>query len=186
MNGNQIYLILLLIIWGFNGKKIHYGLKNKISGEVYHHLGMALFFTIIAVERFTNISLFSPRLDIFWLKIAGFILFIPSAFFIFGSLYQLKFNKNNLSISKENTQNLIETGVFGIARHPMWLGFSIWSFALLLRFQSIFTLVLFIVAVFCFLIASIKEDNEAIKIFGDKYLEYMNRVSLWGSVKRQN
>ena len=179
MNTNQICITLLIVIWGLNGKQIYFGLKHKLAGEVYHHLGMALFFTIIAIERFTNISLFSSRLDILWLKVTGFILFIPSAFFIFASLFQLKFNRNNLSLGKEDTQDLIDTGVFGIARHPMWLGFSIWSFALLLRFQSIFTLVLFVVAVLCFRIASIKEDDEAINIFGDKYIEYMNRVPMW-------
>ncbi len=186
MNTDQICITLLIVIWGLNGKQIYFGFKHKLAGEIYHHFGMALFFTIIAVEKFTDISLFSARLDILWLKVTGFILFIPAAFFIFGSLYQLKFNTNNLSLGKEDAQNLIDTGVFGIARHPMWLGFSIWSFALLLRFQSIFALVLFIVAVFCFRIASIKEDEEAIKIFGHKYLEYIKRVPMWGNVKLQN
>jgi len=37
--------------------------------------------------------------------------------------------------------------------------------------------------IICFRIASVKEENEGIKAFGDEYSEYMKKVPMWNFLK---
>ena len=49
----------------------------------------------------------------------------------------------------EETTVLIKGTIFGIIRHPLYLGFNLWGIGQILAIQSIITLVLGIIAVFC-------------------------------------
>lgn len=61
----------------------------------------------------------------------------------------------------------------------MWLGMVIWSAALILVFQSFFSIALSTVAVVCFWMGATKEDEFNIKEFGVDYKEYMSKVPMW-------
>ena len=74
---------------------------------------------------------------------------------------------------------MLDTGIFGVVRHPLYLGTALWSVALMLVFQSILAVILGIVAIACFWMASRKEDEFNMKKFGDPYREYMKRVPMW-------
>lgn len=184
MTNTMISAVILLLIWVINGKEIIYGIKKKLPGEVYHHIGMGLVFTSIVIDRFYQISGIGFNYNILGFKIAGYILFITSIIFIAGSLYQLKIKNKAGSLSAGGSGRLVHSGVFSIVRHPMWLGFTILSLALVLIFQSLFSILFCIISIICFLMASIKEDDEGIKIFGKEYAEYMRRVPRWNLFKR--
>jgi len=174
MTKNLIAILFLLLIWLLNGKSILKGIQKKKTGEIYHHLAMGLFFTIPIIESFFGISGIS--FQFFWLKIIGYILFIPSAVFIFGAFYQLKKHGKADSLEPGSTIKLVDSGVFSIVRHPMWVGFSLWSFAFILCFQSLVSLVIGMVVIILFRISSIKDDKEGINCFGDAYREYMKKT----------
>jgi len=140
---------------------------------------MGLFFTLIVFEKFFKIAGMFPHFDMLWLKIIGYILFIPSILFIFGSLFQLKIKGKADSLGPQGTTRLEYTGVFSIVRHPMWIGFSLWSFALIMCFQSMLSLLVSAVSIILFRLASLKEDDEGIKAFGDNYYGYMKKVPMW-------
>jgi protein-S-isoprenylcysteine O-methyltransferase Ste14 len=74
---------------------------------------------------------------------------------------------------------MLDTGIFGIVRHPLYLGTALWSVALMLVFQSILSVILGLIAIFCFWKASRKEDEFNTQKFGDGYQEYMKRVPMW-------
>lgn len=183
MKSNVIGAAIILLIWIINGKSIIYGIKEKVVGEVYHHTGMGLFLTLIVIEKFYGKDGMFLDFDILWLKIIGYALFIPSILFVFGSLYQLKIKGKADSLSPQGTKRLVDTGVFSIVRHPMWIGFSLWSFALILCFQSLLSFILSTISIICFRIASVKEDDQGVKTFGDEYNEYMKKVSMWNFFK---
>ena len=183
MDKYLIGTVIILIIWILNGKSIIDGIKKKISGEIYHHVGIGIFLTLIVIEKFYKKPEILIDFDVFWLKIIGYVLFIPSALFIFGSLYQLKTKGKADSLGPQGTNRLVDNGVFGIVRHPMWIGFSLWSFAVILCFQSLLSFVLGTISILCFRIASVKEDNEGIKAFGDEYYEYIKKVPMWNFFK---
>jgi len=83
----------------------------------------------------------------------------------------------------EDTTVLIEGTIFSVARHPLYLGFALWGIGQILAIQSIISVVLGVIAIFCSWMASKKEDEFNLKKFGDDYREYMKKVPMWNMVK---
>ena len=78
------YLIcigLCAIVWIVNIKEIIHAAKNRMPSEIFIHAGLGLFFSIIIIEWTLGAFGYWERLNIFLLKIIGFLLFIPSACF---------------------------------------------------------------------------------------------------------
>ena len=111
-------------------------------------------------------------------------IYIPSAVLVFGSMIHLKHKGKAKTLAPHGTTTVVQTGIYGIVRHPMWLGMAIWAVALILVFQSVFSIVLSTVAVVCFRMGATKEDEFNIKEFGDDYKEYMHKVPIWNVFKR--
>lgn len=89
----------------------------------------------------------------------------------------------------EETTVLIEGPIFGIIRHPLYLGFALWGIGQILAIQSIISVVLGIIAIFCSWMAAKKEDEFNLKKFGNSYREYMKKVPMWNvfkGMKRKN
>jgi protein-S-isoprenylcysteine O-methyltransferase Ste14 len=169
-------------IWIVNGRWIIHSAKEHITGEIYTHTGLSIFFTLLTLELVLGEAGMWMRTHISWLQIIGYILYIPSAFLVFGSIIQLKHkgrSKAGTALAPHGTTVVVDTGIYGVIRHPMWLGMVIWSIALVLVFQSILSIVLGAVAVVCFRMGAIKEDEFNIKEFGDAYREYMKKVPMW-------
>ena len=76
----------------------------------------------------------------------------------------------------EDTNELIEGNIFGVIRHPLYLGLSIWGFSQIFAIQTVVATILGILAILCFWMSSRKEDEFNIKKFGDSYRDYMNKV----------
>ncbi|MCK5030096.1 MAG: isoprenylcysteine carboxylmethyltransferase family protein [Thermoplasmatales archaeon] len=84
----------------------------------------------------------------------------------------------------EETTVLIKGTIFGVIRHPLYLGFALWGIGQILVIQTVVSTILGIVAIFCSWMASRKEDEFNIKKFGDSYREYMKKVPMWNVFKR--
>jgi len=83
----------------------------------------------------------------------------------------------------EETTVLIEGTIFGIVRHPLYLGFALWGIGQILAIQSIISVVLGVISVFCSWMASKKEDEFNLNKFGDNYRQYMKKVPMWNVLK---
>ncbi|MFZ2054447.1 MAG: isoprenylcysteine carboxylmethyltransferase family protein [Candidatus Aminicenantales bacterium] len=126
--------------------------------------------------------------DILWLKITGLILFLPSALFVVVPIVTLEHKgKSDTSASPllapSDATIMLDTGIFKMIRHPLYFGTALWSVALIFIVQSILSLFLGGGAIFCFWMASKKEDEFNIRKFGDRYQEYMKKVPMWNIFK---
>jgi len=175
--------VICIIIWIVNIKPIIEGFHEHILSEIYTHLGLGIYFTLLVINQ--TIVGMHTIFDIGWLQTIGFILFIPSALLVLGAIITLehkgksKTSKSPVFASPQESNILVDTGLYGIVRHPMLLGMVIWSFALIFVFQSITSMILGMIAVFCFGMASKKEDEFNMEKFGENYKEYMKKVPRW-------
>lgn len=174
---------ICVVIWIANGIWLIQASRERITSEIYIHTGLGIFFTLLALELTLSLPKFWIRLDILWLKVIGFILYIPSAILVFGSMIELKRKGKPETREPLDTTTFFDTGIYGIIRQPITLGMTIWSVALILVFQSILSIILAIVSIFCFWMSARKEVEYNIKKFGDEYKEYVKRVPMWNIFK---
>ena len=161
-----IYIIILVVIW--------VGLLIPVVQErrawiAYAHGGTGLFFT--AMLLCLGLHQTGDLADIAWLKIVGFVLFIPAVILIASAVVAIV------------QGNLVKTGIMRIVRHPMYLGTAVAAFALILVFQSVLSIVFSIVAIVLLWMASKMEDDYNIERFGDSYRKYMALVPRWNVFK---
>jgi protein-S-isoprenylcysteine O-methyltransferase Ste14 len=171
--------VICLFIWVASLMPV---IKEHPASEIYGHIGMALFFTLLVL------GLGIPQLwdifpDILWLEIIGYVLFIPAAFLVASSFYYLYRRGKARTLMPSEHMTLVDTGVYGIVRHPMLLGMAVWSFALILAFQSALAVVLGIPAIVLSWMAAREEDKVNQKKFGASYKKYMARVPRWNAFK---
>jgi len=176
-------IVICSLAWIINGRMILRGVKEGITAEVYTHTGLGVFFTLLGIELTLGATGLWTRGGMYWLRTIGLILYIPSAFLVLGSMIQLRY-KGNLrnapaSLAPYGTTAVVQSGIYGVVRHPMWLGMAIWTVALIFSYQSILSLILGVVAVVCFRMGALREDEFNIKKFGDPYREYMEKVPSW-------
>ncbi len=170
--------IILFLIWAgviFGWLVPHWlipAIKKRIICEICEAIGLAIFITLIVLGWF----LIDQQIK--WLAYIGLFLYIPAAYFIVSSFVNLK-HKGKPKSGWEETTKLIDTGVYRITRHPMYFGSALFTFAVLLIQQSVVSIILGVIAVILFFIASKEEDKKLIDKFGDSYKEYMKKVPMW-------
>lgn len=171
--------VICLFIWVAS---LMPAIKERLASEIYGHIGMALFFTL-AVLGFGIPQLGNIFPDILWIEIIGYVLFIPAAFLVGSSFYCLYRKGKARTLSSLDKMTLVDSGIYGIVRHPMLLGMAVWSFALILVFQSALAIVLGIIAIVLSWMAAREEDRFNQKKFGSRYKKYMARVPRWNAFK---
>jgi protein-S-isoprenylcysteine O-methyltransferase Ste14 len=184
MAGIWICIALCTIIWFVNGICIVHAVKNKVTSELYMHTGLALFFSILAVELTLGNSGAWNHADIGWLEVTGWLLYVPSAILVISSMAGLSHKGKPRGADFTETTTIIKSGIYGLIRQPMTLGLAIWSLALLMVFQSVVTLILSLGSLFCFRMAAKKESEYNIRKFGDDYSEYMKKVPMWNLFRK--
>ena len=179
-----ICIVLCAVVWIVNIKEIIHAVKNRIPSEILIHAGLGLFFCIMIIEWTLGAFGFWERLNILWLKIIGFFLFIPSAYLEWISHEMLKHKANPEGGKLYATTVFVDSGIYGIVRQPMTLGMAIWSIALILVFQSLLSLILGLACVLCFWLSAAKEGEHNISKFGEPYKGYMQKVPMWNVLSR--
>jgi protein-S-isoprenylcysteine O-methyltransferase Ste14 len=183
MVGIYLCISICTIIWIVNGIWLTQAIKERISSEIYMHIGLGIFLSLLALELTIGIRGAWTHFEIFWLEVIGWILFIPSATLVFGPMIELKHKGKPKNADFTATSTFIDTGTYSFFRQPMTLGAAIWSIALALVFQSILAVILGLVSLFCFWMSARKESEYNIRKFGDAYKEYMKKVPMWNILK---
>ena len=174
--------IFCIMNFWWNGKHIAEAIKDKVTSEFFIHLGLTLFFGILFVELPLAKYELWYYLDDTWARLAGFLLYLPSLYLVVASWKELK-EKGKPKDEPTCTTVLIKSGIYARVRQPMTLGTAIWSVALILVFQSVFSLVLGTLTIICMYISAIKESEYNIRKFGEPYKKYMEHVPMWNFLK---
>ena len=180
----NLYLCIgiCMVIWIVNGRWLVESIKSHVTSEIYTHIGLGVFLTLLALELTMGMQGSWSHFNVRWLGIIGWVLYVPAAFFVFGAIATLQYKGKPVEEMTETT-TIVTTGIYSIIRQPMTLGMFIWSIALILVFQSIVSIILCAPSALCFFLAAKNDTANNIKKFGDDYEEYMKRVPMWNVFK---
>ena len=107
------------------------------------------------------------------------LLILPALIFFTLSIY-LVTKSHNVIFGESNThQKFIDAGVYSWVRHPMYLGILLFCLGFLFLMVSLLSIVIWIAFFIIYNRMATYEEKELIKILGNEYLSYQNRVSKW-------
>ena len=88
-------------------------------------------------------------------------------------------NASHKTVFNPKREGVIDTGVYGRVRHPMYLGSLLVFFGLIITTLSLITLLLWFIVFIGFDRMASYEEGVLIDRFGDAYRDYQRRVSKW-------
>jgi len=104
---------------------------------------------------------------------------LPVAFFVVGGMARIAFIREGKSPRQESwlkTTVVVDTGIYALVRHPMYLSFMMYPIALMLISQHWLSLIFGTPIIIFFYIGMVTEERSSIDKFGDDYIAYMQRV----------
>ncbi|MFW9952431.1 MAG: methyltransferase family protein, partial [Candidatus Thorarchaeota archaeon] len=126
-------------------------------------------FVIPALNKRYNWSI-----PLIWVEIIGFLLLPISLYIIYRVMLENAYASKILDIRKDSGQKLIDSGPYAIVRHPMYSGFALMFFSIVLALGSWYALIPAVLAII-FLGIRIKfeeamliEGLEGYKIYKEK------------------
>jgi len=122
-------------------------------------LGIAFFLNIIVMNLFPT--------TIEELVLVGYTILGIGALFFVLSVFTL---------SRKGTSNVVDSGIYGVVRHPMYLGGIVMFFSHILLGQNWIVAISTIVGIVCCYLIILSEDQRNIEKFGDEYILYMQSV----------
>lgn len=81
-----------------------------------------------------------------------------------------------LTLHRKGTKNCTDSGVYGIVRHPMYLGGMVMFFSHIFFGQNWMIAFSTLVGIYCCYILTQSEDRQIVEKFGDEYRLYMQKV----------
>jgi len=126
-------------------------------------------------------------LDSFIFKFSiGLASFVPWVFRLIGALCVIilgimlvRLAEKALFQEELESPNVIDTGILGHVRHPLYLGVLIIYLGFIIGTFSIISFVIFIIVAVIHNKLATYEEKDLGRIFGEKYVEYKRRVPKW-------
>lgn len=131
-------------------------LKDRILMNI---LGIAFFLNLITINRFP------PTIK--ELVVIGYMLLG------FGALL---FAWSVLTLRREGTSNVVDNGIYGIVRHPMYLGGMLMFCSHVFFCQNWIVVISTAIAIVCCYLLIHLADQRNIEKFGGSYKRYMQKV----------
>jgi protein-S-isoprenylcysteine O-methyltransferase Ste14 len=72
--------------------------------------------------------------------------------------------------------NLVTDGIYGLVRHPQYLGLFLVSIGLMIQWPTLVTLVVWPVMFIVYYRLALREERRMVELFGERYFEYKKRV----------
>ena len=150
--------------------------------------GIVTILLIIESIIFAYMLLFYRSLIIEYLDYFGWILLLLSIYFALAPVYIFK-KKAKVPEGKSyiHTKEIVDTGLFGIVRHPQYLSMLLVEIGLVLIVQHWIILILSIICFILTYYGTLLQDKILVRKFKDDYVEYMKKVPrtnfLWGLIK---
>lgn len=159
-------------------KKIHKGRKDLIGehkiGDAGQLIFAVLFFIVwIADSFFLKFSTFLNNIVPDTIRTAAGLLVL-----IIAGYLSMKGMKTVFGEIRDKPE-VIQKGVFGIVRHPVYLAEILTYLGLLFLSISIVSAFIWLLAIIFLYGISRYEERLLLDNFGDEYREYMSRVPMW-------
>jgi protein-S-isoprenylcysteine O-methyltransferase Ste14 len=145
-------------------------IRQRIVYEIYAAFAVGIMISLIILSW-----TIWKRGDIAPLSYMGYVLYVPAILLTISTFIALK-RKGKPTSGWEHTTVLIDSGVFGLVRHPLYLGGALLTLGTILIAQSAPVIISGIAGLFCYWTASKKEELYNIRKFGDKYQDYLKKV----------
>jgi protein-S-isoprenylcysteine O-methyltransferase Ste14 len=112
-----------------------------------------------------------------WLVYAGWAILAVGLVFIFLPMIVLR-RKGSPEKDEDftHTTTLVDSGIYAIVRHPLYLGWLLMYIAVMLFSQHWLIVIMGILGVVCMYLISRQEDQCLVEKFGDVYKGYMKSV----------
>ena len=140
--------------------------------------GRFLYYAAAIFLFLTWLSLFLQDNSVLgWVQAIGWLLVGVGIVLIFLPMFVLR-RKGQPEEGKDwtHTCTLVDTGIYTVVRHPLYLGWSIMYPALVLVSQHWPTVVCALPGLVCVALISKQEDQRLVAQFGDAYERYMRDV----------
>ena len=147
-------------------------MKQCMKGSfLYYIAGILLVLAYILLWILDNLADFQVLRYVGWaiLAVCMLLIFLPG--FIFRSKGKLEKGKD-----WTKTSVLVDSGIYSVVRHPLYLGWLLMYVALIFFSQHWLTAIVGILGMVCVYLISRQEDQHLIEKFGDDYKRYMQRV----------
>ena len=111
------------------------------------------------------------------LRYAGWIILAVGLVLIFLPKFAFR-SKGNVEKEKDWTETsvLVDTGIYSVIRHPLYLGWLLMYFAIIFWSQHWLTIIIGVMGMICVYLISRQEDQRLVEKFGDDYKDYMQKV----------
>jgi protein-S-isoprenylcysteine O-methyltransferase Ste14 len=107
------------------------------------------------------------------------LLLIPAIFSLVSGVYLVLKSHDTIFGETTDKPQLIDSGVYSLVRHPMYLGILLFCLGFFLAIPSLISLVVWIAFFLFYDKMATYEENDLIRIFGADYIAYQKRVSKW-------
>ena len=147
-------------------------MKQWMKGGFLYYVAGALLVVTYSLLWFLDIPA-----GVQLLRYAGWIILAASLVLII--LPRIVFrSKGKPEKGKDWTETtiIVDTGIYAVVRHPLYLGWLLMYVALILLSQHWLTAIIGIPGMVCVYLISRQEDQRLIEKFGDDYKDYMQKV----------
>jgi len=133
-------------------------------------------------SKYPNLDLYSHNSGHLWDTLLGWKFdphfspfhILSIALIAFGFL--LLVNSWGVLYKAQRKQSIASSGPYSYVRHPQYIGFIIIMLGFLLQWPTLLTLVMFPILLIMYLKLAKTEERESLKIFGNRYKEYMKKT----------
>ncbi len=112
-----------------------------------------------------------------WLVYAGWAILIAGLIFIFLPMFVLR-RKGRVAADKSfiHTKNIVDSGIYAVVRHPLYLGWLLMYFAVIFFSQHWLVIILAAVGIMFMYLICRDEYKDMIAKFGSDYDDYIKSV----------
>jgi len=134
------------------------------------------------VKKYPGLDIYSHNSGHLWDTLLGWNFnphfspfhILSIAFIALGFL--LLANSWGVLYKAQHKHTIASSGPYAYIRHPQYIGFIMIMLGFLLQWPTILTIIMFPILVFMYIRLARNEERDSLKLFGNRYKEYMKRT----------